>query len=96
MGIQNKIIKNKDRYLISSMQSSDYPKHDMVMEKEGLHKVCAYSYKTGHLLPENPHIHEVRERKKILEDITDYVGNTPMVRLNNIAKAEGIKCELCK
>jgi hypothetical protein len=75
----------------------DYPKHDYVMEREGLHLVCKYSTKTGSNVPENPHIHEVRDRtKKILDDITDYIGNTPMVRMSNIARSEGIKCELCK
>lgn len=66
------------------------------MEREGLDKVCKYNYKTGHNVPENPHTHEVRVQKKILDDITDYVGNTPMVRLSNIAKSMGLKCELCK
>lgn len=78
------------------MEGSDYPKHDYVMELEGLHKVCKYHYTTGHNVPENPHWHEVREKKKILDDISDYIGNTPMVRLSNIARAEGLKCELCK
>jgi cystathionine beta-synthase len=32
--------------------------------------------------------------KKIKDDITDCVGNTPLVRINNITAAEGIKCEL--
>lgn len=74
----------------------DYPKFkDYVMEREGLHIVCKYSHKTGSNVPENPHRMEKRETKKILDDITDYIGNTPMVRMNNIARSEGIKCELC-
>ena len=32
--------------------------------------------------------------KKIKDDITDCVGNTPLVRVNNITKADGIKCEI--
>jgi cystathionine beta-synthase len=33
---------------------------------------------------------------KILDTILDHIGNTPMVRVKKIAKAEGLKCELCK
>ena len=32
--------------------------------------------------------------KKIYDSVVDAIGNTPMIRLNNIAKNEGIKCEL--
>lgn len=31
---------------------------------------------------------------KIHNSILDVIGNTPMVRINNLTKAEGIKCEL--
>ena len=74
----------------------DYPKHDYVMEREGLHIVCKYSVKDGVNVPENPHIHEKRnfDRNRILDDITDAIGMTPMVRLSNIMKAEGLKCDL--
>lgn len=42
-----------------------------------------------------PHMREKRDHsKKIKDDITDCVGNTPLVRINNITAAEGIKCEL--
>jgi hypothetical protein len=75
----------------------NYPKYDYVMEREGLDKVCKYSVDKGQSDPDNPHVHEKRDfTKKILDDITDAVGNTPMVRLDNIAKKDGIKCELCK
>ena len=32
--------------------------------------------------------------KKIADSWLDIVGETPMIRVNNITKAEGIKCEL--
>jgi len=35
-----------------------------------------------------------RVDKKIKDSILDAVGNTPLVRINNITKAEGIKCEV--
>lgn len=74
-----------------------YPKIDYVMEREGLQHVCKYSVGKGKDDPENPHRHEPRDfSKPIKNDITDVIGNTPMVRINNITAAEGIKCELCK
>jgi cystathionine beta-synthase len=33
---------------------------------------------------------------KISDTILDNIGRTPLVRVNKIAKAEGLKCELCK
>jgi hypothetical protein len=78
------------------MVDGGYPKIDYVMELEGLDKVCKYAVGMGKDHPSNPHRHEVRVRKPIHDDITDVIGNTPMVRINNISKAEGIKCELCK
>lgn len=78
------------------MVDSSYPKIDYVMEREGLDKVCKYSLAKGQHDPENPHRHEKREHKVIKDDITDVIGNTPMVRINNITKKDGIKCEICK
>ena len=72
----------------------DYPKHDMRMEGDGLHKVCAFDVKEG-MTDKCPHIQEVRDHtKKIKDNITDCVGNTPMVRVSNLCKMEGIKCDL--
>lgn len=74
--------------------SEDYPRHDIVMEREGLDKVCKWK------LGENndaqcPHVREKRDYSaKIKDSIIDCVGNTPMVRVNNITAAEGIECEL--
>ncbi len=72
----------------------DYPKIDYVMEREGLDKVCPYSTSRGQHDPENPHLHEKRVYPNIKQDITDVIGNTPMVRINNIARNDGLKCEL--
>lgn len=40
--------------------------------------------------------HEVYrvEKQKIYENVADLIGNTPMIKLNNIMKNEGVKCEL--
>ena len=32
----------------------------------------------------------------ILPNVLEMIGNSPMVRLDKIAKSEGLKCELCK
>ena len=32
----------------------------------------------------------------ILSSSLEAIGNTPMIRLNKIAKSEGLECELCK
>ena len=73
--------------------AEDYPKHDYVMEKTGLHNEC--SYKVNGPNVECPHVVEgPREKKKIQDSILDCVGNTPMIRINNITKKENIKCEV--
>lgn len=73
----------------------DYPRHTMRMTGDGLENVCKYNVKEGMDISKCPHMQEKRDySKKIKDDITDCVGNTPMVRINNITAAEGIKCEL--
>ena len=73
----------------------DYPRHDYVMEKRGLAVECAWKLGSKDNDKNCPHIREVRDHnKKIKDSILDCVGNTPLVRINNIAKAEGLECEL--
>lgn len=83
----------------SNTQAADakcpYPKHPMVMESEGLNKVCPFKPNEGMDLAKCPHTQDSRDfTKKIKDDITECVGNTPLVRVNNITKAEGIQCEV--
>lgn len=67
----------------------------MVMESEGLNKVCPFNHQEGMNLEKCPHAQDSRDfSKKIKDDITECVGNTPLVRVNNITRDEGIKCEL--
>jgi hypothetical protein len=75
---------------------ASYPKIDYVMELAGLDKVCKYARGMTQDHPENPHRHEKRVRKPIFDNITDVIGNTPLVRINNITRKDGIKCELRK
>jgi cystathionine beta-synthase len=64
------------------------------MEREGLHNVC--KWKLGVNQDDIcPHVRETRDYSaKIKDNIIDCIGNTPMVRINNISVAEGIECEL--
>lgn len=65
------------------------------MQGEGLEKVCTYKVSEGVDVKKCPHILEKRDySKKIKDDITECVGNTPLVRINNITKKDGIECEL--
>ena len=74
--------------------TEDYPKHNIVMEREGLDKVCKWKLGVNQDA-ECPHVRETRDfSAKIKDNIIDCIGNTPIVRVNNIAKAEGIECEL--
>ncbi|XP_065055705.1 cystathionine beta-synthase-like protein [Rhopilema esculentum] len=45
---------------------------------------------------ESPHKHidYPRKKEKILPNILNFIGNTPLVRLNQIGKRHGLKCEL--
>ena len=73
----------------------EYPKHDYVMEKSGLRNECAY--KPGADFSQCPHVQEgprVCDNRKPYDNIIDCIGWTPMVRINNITKKEGIKCQL--
>lgn len=75
----------------------NYKKHGYCMEKEGLDKVCKWSREKGQNDPDCPHRIETDKsyyEKKIKDSILDCVGNTPMIRINNITKDENIKCEL--
>ena len=75
----------------------DYPRIDYVMEREGLEKICPYTTQKGQNDTTNPHRHEKRDfSTKIKNDITDVIGNTPLVKINNITKTDGIKCEVRK
>ena len=65
------------------------------MEGPGLENVCAYRRAEGMDASKCPHRLEKRDHaKKIKDNISDCVGNTPLVRLNNIPKQDGIECEI--
>eukprot|EP01116_Phalansterium_solitarium_P025243 TRINITY_DN954_c0_g1_i1.p1 TRINITY_DN954_c0_g1~~TRINITY_DN954_c0_g1_i1.p1 ORF type:complete len:511 (-),score=250.78 TRINITY_DN954_c0_g1_i1:446-1978(-) len=42
----------------------------------------------------SPHFHYRGERPKILQNILQHIGNTPLVKLQKIPKAEGLECEI--
>ncbi|RIB05314.1 cystathionine beta synthase [Gigaspora rosea] len=45
-------------------------------------------------LPDSHHHEEHLPEPPILDNILDHIGNTPLVRINKITKAEGIECEI--
>jgi cystathionine beta-synthase len=53
-----------------------------------LSKVSEQKGKSPHL------VRPLKPEPKILETILDHIGNTPLVRINNITKKEGIECEV--
>jgi len=54
---------------------------------------CTYSKAKSS--SESPHNHiPLKPKPKIMDSILDNIGNTPLVRLNRIPKAEGLQCEV--
>lgn len=74
--------------------TEDYPRHTYCMEKSGLENECKWALGADN--DKNcPHVRENQDHTmKIKNSILDCVGNTPMIRLSNIAAAENIECEL--
>jgi len=63
-----------------------------VFEQEKTPTPCTWHLGTA---SPDPHPHRpVPISKHIYEDVLDLIGNTPMVRINNITKKDGIKCEV--
>lgn len=54
-------------------------------------KTCKWSVNSE---IKNPHSFHRNYPKKIYNDVTEVIGNTPMIRINNITKKEGIVCEI--
>uniref|UniRef100_A0A673J8V0 Cystathionine beta-synthase n=1 Tax=Sinocyclocheilus rhinocerous TaxID=307959 RepID=A0A673J8V0_9TELE len=53
------------------------------------------TWKPGMSLDNSPHKHFPRTKaEKILPNILDRIGDTPLVRINKISKSFGLKCEL--
>lgn len=49
------------------------------------------------LIYQKNNVFVTRDRhQKFQPDILNVIGNTPLVRLNNIPKSESIQCEMCK
>ena len=74
----------------------DFPKHDLQLEKAGLAKECEWKLEAGQEQYKGcPHnMSDMKVNKKIADSWLDIVGSTPMIRVNNITKNEGIKCEV--
>lgn len=70
----------------------------MEFEKQGgLANVCTWKLNGNNDWSKCPHnrvVPDYDHSALIKNDITDCIGNTPMVRINNITAKEGIKCEI--
>mmetsp|Transcript_596 Transcript_596/g.990 ORF Transcript_596/g.990 Transcript_596/m.990 type:complete len:492 (-) Transcript_596:43-1518(-) len=65
---------------------------DLILEFDKSPSPCKWAL--GTTAP-SPHIHKpVPARKLIYENILEAVGNTPLVKINSITRAEGIQCEV--
>lgn len=53
---------------------------------------CKWSIESTEVSPHTCEVH--KPTPKICDSILDAIGNTPIVRINNISKQEGITCEL--
>lgn len=54
------------------------------------------TWRPGLDLKSSPHVFQPHnDRPKILPNVLHVVGNTPLIRLNNIPKSLGIRCEVC-
>ena len=76
--------------------TQNFPRHDHIIEKRGLDKECLWKLGSKENDAKCPHRwREVRDHSaKIKDSILDCIGNTPMVRVKNLSKAEGLECEL--
>lgn len=77
----------------------DYPRHNVKMNQDGTGLVDVCTFDTFNPSKNDwskcPHFRETRDHSALIKDnILDCVGNTPMVRINNITKKDGIKCEI--
>jgi len=81
---------------MSAPKDANYPTHDVVLEKRGLKSECKWSLdnkdKTSKECPHD--FTDYSFKGKIADSWIDCVGNTPLIRLKNIAAAEGLECEL--
>ena len=58
-------------------------------------KNSACKFSVSSKIEESPHCHKtIEKRPKILPNILHNIGNTPLVRCDNLAKLYGVECEL--
>ena len=74
----------------------DYPIHDYVMENHNDIKTNTWGLEGEfkELAAKNKEAKRNWSHNQIKDSILDCVGNTPLVRVNNITREEGIECEV--
>jgi len=66
---------------------------DPTWKHPGLPSKCTFSLESS--LEDSPHRHrKLCPTPKIMTNILENIGNTPLVRVNNIGKNDGVKCEM--
>ncbi|XP_001634500.2 cystathionine beta-synthase-like protein isoform X1 [Nematostella vectensis] len=80
--------------------NGNYPVEDKTWVRPDGPTFCQWSTVNGKTSGENsatsPHFHEPPPDKnnKILPNVLHSIGNTPMIRINNVGKRCGLKCEV--
>ncbi|CAG2244213.1 CBS [Mytilus edulis] len=91
--LKNRSIKMANIVKIENLNISESPFRKW--QRPDLPSKCTFHQAKS--MEESPHIHaDVTPRPKILPNILHQIGNTPLVKLNNIPKKEGLQCDICK
>uniref|UniRef100_A0A8D8WHW5 Cystathionine beta-synthase n=1 Tax=Cacopsylla melanoneura TaxID=428564 RepID=A0A8D8WHW5_9HEMI len=79
--------------MVSDQDGPQPPKKQLPFPRPDLPSKCTWT--PGAKLEDSPHTsYPLKPKPKILPNILHQIGNTPLVRLNNIPKQEGLQCEL--
>jgi len=74
------------------VDANDYPRVPIELEIGGLENVCKWSKESKEACPHK--MTDLSQKGKIANSVIECIGNTPMIRLNNIPKKDGIECEV--
>ncbi|KAK7491065.1 hypothetical protein BaRGS_00017761 [Batillaria attramentaria] len=87
--------QTRDRHTAPAPQESDDRVESPFRNWNKPDEVSRCTYELGMSLDQSPHRHVPLQKKpKILPNILYHIGDTPLVRINNITKEEGVECEI--
>ncbi|KAL1460716.1 hypothetical protein WDU94_012669, partial [Cyamophila willieti] len=79
--------------MVSDQDGPQAPKKQLPFPRPDLPSKCTWT--PGSKLGDSPHTsYPLKQRPKILPNILHAIGNTPLVKLNNIPHQEGLQCEI--